>query len=786
MLKWLLPVGLLALWPQPARADLSPPTNGSLTYYLNSGLDYNPIRGVELDTWEPALIDALKSMKPLAAADALAPRFGLKPAHMRELVTLWLYRRADLDRDKIDPTAERELRARFLRLVAASGRSPLVLEAAAAALMYNAEPCDSAQFAPLMAGSTDRTGDAWRIAHAAAMCWTTYAEFVAIAPDRALPALIDFPNELSIVDRVPLLAWLSAPEQLSRIDAAHRATVALHFEQSYITALVDAGQFDRAIAVYEGLTPDVQRAVWAGKLPDVTFDADGLPTALGASSDLTDMSLRVNLTSAYALTGRTDRAKALLARIPGLAGARANLACLTTVDRAAASKCEDWVTANEQVAALMLDQYLNHRDEDPYLIAEALFSGGLISGGSASVPIEIVCGIFAGPRFASICTRNGYVDEDQEARAAVLRPAIVRAGVTGYEQARAALIAAQPKVDATSDRQSFRDRPAAEPLPGPFPAMPLPADMQGKGAVIAWSKGWAPLPEGYEPVRIGRDGDRIAVISLSQNLDPTGEVSMGGYWVHLSTDGGKSWGMPLYTGLADRFPYVVVPDAKMPLFDGDALTIAVDEKLLDTRSISYPPVALRTLRSKAGLYVRIPIAELQRDSDGDGLTDLAARHLLIAGDASTPRAFLVGKSPGIPCTGDASLRAAMQAVLEKIFSGGTGALFEPVDRSPTAPLTIPRGADTNSARRPILIEGNPADYACLKPNRRMIVYGREQLDYLRRVTPDFHAVSLGPVVMNRAGDRGYLKWSTGWSGGTFRIRRVDGQWQIDETSSWIT
>ncbi|MEO7680731.1 MAG: hypothetical protein ABIS14_08575, partial [Sphingomonas sp.] len=62
-----------------------------------------------------------------------------------------------------------------------------------------------------------------------------------------------------------------------------------------------------------------------------------------------------------------------------------------------------------------------------------------------------------------------------------------------------------------------------------------------------------------------------------------------------------------------------------------------------------------------------------------------------------------------------------------------------------------------------------------------------QLDRLRRMTPDFHAVDLKPIVFNRAHDQGYVIWSTGWSGGTMRLKRgADGEWTMDDIGSWIT
>ncbi|RYD92399.1 MAG: hypothetical protein EOP61_25645, partial [Sphingomonadales bacterium] len=57
-------------------------SKGSLTYR-----SYPQPRAVE---WETALRKALATQTPNAAADALAPNFGLKQETMRELVRLWI------------------------------------------------------------------------------------------------------------------------------------------------------------------------------------------------------------------------------------------------------------------------------------------------------------------------------------------------------------------------------------------------------------------------------------------------------------------------------------------------------------------------------------------------------------------------------------------------------------------------------------------------------------------------------------------------------------------------
>ena len=65
-------------------------------------------------------------------------------------------------------------------------------------------------------------------------------------------------------------------------------------------------------------------------------------------------------------------------------------------------------------------------------------------------------------------------------------------------------------------------------------------------------------------------------------------------YIVLSDDNGRSWQPPLYTGLAERFPYVVRPASALPLRKGDTIQLDVVIAEIDTATISYPPVGLRT------------------------------------------------------------------------------------------------------------------------------------------------------------------------------------------------
>ncbi len=280
---------------------------------------------------------------------------------------------------------------------------------------------------------------------------------------------------------------------------------------------------------------------------------------------------------------------------------------------------------------------------------------------------------------------------------------------------------------------------------------------------------------------------RAVAISLSSYYDPTGEISRGGYWVHMSDDSGHSWQSPLYMGLAEHFPYVVKSTSLMNMLDGDALHVEVAIAQIDTRSITYPPVGLRTSRNEDNFYLDLPIADLRRDSDGDGMSDVAERHLLLdrIGTAATP--YVVG-SDSQNCTTPSSDKILLQAlVLKELLGVESRALIEPVDRAEGLENAMGQWRRNDGATRgPIFLHGDPGDFACLRPDTPMIVYSDADIVDLQRHSPDFRTIELPSVVMNRARDRGFVVWSAGWTGGTYRLMRKGETWTIEAISEWIT
>jgi hypothetical protein len=750
-----------------------------------------------LPSWEEDLRRALADGSLDQAADALAPRYRLPPAEMRELVRLWLTvqaRRYDL---ADQPEAARALRRRLLARIADTGRAPLVLQAVAESL-HALNECSEEDFAAMMAGATDAAVDAWLIANAAP-CGDNFLRAAAAAGERAMPALIRLADYGSLGNRdaLALYQWLTRPEALARIAEEDRPLLAAWLYRRYVRLQFDTGLTNRAVALIEGLPAGLRAAVLGPAMPSFTATIDGLE--LTVPEERGEETPGIDLAVAYALAGRTADAEILFASTD-IAAARRSFDCAWRSD-ASPPNCRDIRnegSIGDVIDLLLLDHFLHRRAADPYPLAETGFAVG--SAFSSSAPVaELRCRVFSQPQYADICDvgRMSVLDRaagepegrEPEERSRLGLAALSLPGFAGAHAEIAAELDRFLAENGGAPPSDDFDRQPVTPAPAPFAELPLPPAHRGRRPRAPEPpQDLAPLPEGFIPVRFERRGSRAVMISISQTYDPTGEISQGGYWMHLSSDGGRHWDRPLYTGLAQYFPYVVPAASRMPLINGDRLDLEVEVAELDTSTITYPPVGLRSRRRASNLYLQIPLDRLARDTDGDGITDIAAQRLLLDRNpegGGTP--FVVGSDAATNCGEPAPERLALMGLLERLFSVRGEAIVEPIDRSADdgALFSGWRGAAA-AFDRPIFVKGDPDDYRCLRPDRLMIVYGEADIAELERYRPDFHAVKVPPIVYNHARDRGYVRWSAGWTGGTFRLRLRGGSWVFEEISRWIT
>ena len=525
--------------------------------------------------------------------------------------------------------------------------------------------------------------------------------------------------------------------------------------------------------------------------------------ARGDSLERQQSDFRLDYVAALYLTGRDDAARRMFDALPYTKELRSPWNCIGgDLKRERRDSAQDRCKAADSTLARhwqLIESTLNRPKEDPYFLIE----GGPSIDTDSALWVETARRRLTGDNYAWLRQNlaETWVRQQRyrgmpelDALASRFLSIDVQGKSSTYDRRIQSALAAW-NVTLVFDPFVFR-RPTASPplLPLGFRELPLPETLRtirgDKEDTLDWPRTMSGLPQGFRPVRVERGTSMTVAVSLSQNLDPVGEVSEGAYWIHLSSDGGSTWKKPLYTGLAEYFPYVVTPSSKMPLWSGDRITLEVAVQELDPASITYPPVALHSTRRGSDLYLEIPIAALTSDRDGDGLTDIVEEHLLLNPDKADSDGDGLDDShdpvPNVKSTLSTN-NGYLTYILQHIFHLPEGAIIEPVDRGPDVASILERKrAEEPGIMRPLLVQGPSADFAGVQLITPVLVYSDAEVARLRARSADFHALSLSPVVFNRAHDRGYVEWNRGWTGGTLRVIREKTSWRIEVISQWIT
>lgn len=351
---------------------------------------------------------------------------------------------------------------------------------------------------------------------------------------------------------------------------------------------------------------------------------------------------------------------------------------------------------------------------------------------------------------------------------------------------------------ALSDPAASRIRELlAAPPASPFTEHPLSEAPKPK-APARWSpvKGELKPPAGFYPVRAERSGKRVLLLALSQRLDPAGEVSGGGYWLLESRDGGRTWDSMLYTGLRQYRPYELAKRSSLPMLDGDTLQLETSVRELREETITFPPVGLATKREKKGLFVRVPLAELQKDSDADGLPDLVEQRLLTDPKAADTDADGLPDGedalPQVPADHDGtqSAEASLLSAFITLQQGREQALKGlqvglPDEGAPPDDLRLPKGPTPESRYDVTFLEMERGPLRGVRLSSRTIVLTTEELSAAQKHFGRFYPLRV-ELQLNTKGDQAVIEWDEHWRGGSYEARLKDGQWVFESRGEWIT
>jgi hypothetical protein len=303
-----------------------------------------------------------------------------------------------------------------------------------------------------------------------------------------------------------------------------------------------------------------------------------------------------------------------------------------------------------------------------------------------------------------------------------------------------------------------------------------------------------PLPDSFSLVRAEKSRDRIFAVCLSSAVDPGGEVSRGGYWLLRSTDGGHNWLDPLYLGFQDHGPYVVREKARMSMFIDNAVRLEVDVEELDPESIFFPPVALRSRREAHDVYIDIPLADLERDSDGDGFPDLLEMKLQTdASRADTDGDGLGDRFDDFPQVSARAephaLAAIVVDVLKRVAGYEHAGIVEMTANGKDGGdiLLRDRARASQGSLLFKFIDGEASLFAGLRTEEQTIVVNDAQIAELRARFGPFYPLSFPAILVDESGTRAFVEWSAGWTGGSLMYQRTkDGVWEGKELGGWIT
>lgn len=304
------------------------------------------------------------------------------------------------------------------------------------------------------------------------------------------------------------------------------------------------------------------------------------------------------------------------------------------------------------------------------------------------------------------------------------------------------------------------------------------------------------LPVGpYAVIRLEERGDERLLVYRDSTYDLPGETGAYGLWFNRSIGG--AWGEPVYLGLQEHFPYIVTPESRLTLLDGDRLQIEVRVREVDPESITFPPIGLRLKREEDGVVITASLADLTRDDDADGLPDLVERRLDLdaansdmdgdgALDGSDPIPQ-VAHDPATPPGRTALARAILKqmigydeaALVVPVASTGEG-LDEMIASAIGSP-PVPAPRDT------FIVGGDPSLFAGLDLPFRLLLYTPEALRALTERGAPFYPPTVD-VYSSLDGRRHYVVWSASWVGGSFVATCQDGaeMCEIEPRSSWIT
>jgi hypothetical protein len=335
-----------------------------------------------------------------------------------------------------------------------------------------------------------------------------------------------------------------------------------------------------------------------------------------------------------------------------------------------------------------------------------------------------------------------------------------------------------------------------------FRELPLPVDLQAADCA-ARDDGFRNLPEDVDfPVspdqiiRFETNADGIVIIYQATEINRSGEIPAYGYWFRQKPADGSVWQEPLYLGFQQFFPYQVRALSKLPMLaEPGKLTLEVDIREIDPASITFPPIGLGLKREACNFYLSYDLADLARDSDGDGMTDSVEAVLgLDPQNADSDGDLIPDGVDSLPLTTFDPFSPAIDkelalAILTEVVGLERNAIMVGPDvdsGQDIAAALLKRPQDFAVDYDTLFVTSDPKIFAGIRLNRRLMIYDRGDLDKLGRGDAPFYPVGIKAIFSKPDQSERYVIWDAVWTGGRFVVRCKDGICETTVLEQWIT
>lgn len=296
-----------------------------------------------------------------------------------------------------------------------------------------------------------------------------------------------------------------------------------------------------------------------------------------------------------------------------------------------------------------------------------------------------------------------------------------------------------------------------------------------------------PLPvERSQIVRRYYDGRDWYIVYLSDAVDPAGSVSKGGYWMQKTLGGGHFWGPSIYLGLQQYAPYEILNTSSRAMVQSNTIELKASRYKLPEISSADVELDTAQYRLPEDIYLQFSWDEISSDQDQDGLNDILERH--IGSNPLLADSDLDGMPDGqdrLPL--ETFIQSAQQynpvamALLERLLSYQ----ITPESDAQLAPMRsgFKLGAQTHE-QQTLFVAASPKYFQGIQPPLRLIFVSPEQVRQ-RQQQGLFFPLSLELMLSNTDATDFYVQWNASWTGGSFRIRVIDGNVEVENLGNWI-